>query len=303
MQPQKIITRIGIGLSAQMLLYQLFGALALSLSYLLLPPDIAQANWVLWTCNYVPYYLIAVPTMLLIFRTIPDSELVPQGKRKLTAKHFLLLLLACWGISGTLGFVSNLIVMLFEVIKGAPLSSTESLEAMMAEPWLYFFISTICAPLMEEYVFRYLLFKKLARFGGKSYVLLSAFVFALSHANLSQMLYAFAIGMVLAALYYFSRNVWHVIALHMTFNFVGGTVLVLLSSYASMTVTMIWSLLTLGCIIAGCITGISWWNRHKQDIFFLPGEVALSKRMVFRNSGMILFMAIIAALVVLGIVL
>ena len=302
MSPEKVVTRIGIGLLAQMILYQLFGVLALSLVYLLVPADIAQADWMLWACNYVPYYLIAMPAMLLIFRTVPNSETAPQNKRRLTVKHFLLLLLACWGISGVLGGMSNLLLMLIEAVKGAPLSSMENLEAMMEQPWLYLLISTVCAPLVEEYVFRYLFFKKLARFGGKSYVFFSAFAFALSHANFSQLLYAFAIGLVLATLYYFTRNVGYVVALHMSFNFFGGAVLVFLNSYAGTTAVMVWSLLTLRCITAGCIIGISWWKRHKQDIFFSPGEAEITKKMVLRSPGMVLFMVVIAALTIVGIV-
>ncbi|MDL2234583.1 CPBP family intramembrane metalloprotease [Christensenellaceae bacterium OttesenSCG-928-L17] len=300
--PKKVFSRIALSAAVQMLLYQLLATVAITCVYAFAPLHIAQAKWMVWVCNYVPYYGIAIPAMLIILRAIPDTEQWQLEKRRIGAKHFVLLLLVCWGISGALGVVSNLITLIIETLKGAPLGSTQSKELMMEQPWLYFFVAVICAPIVEEYVFRYVLYKKLARYGGKVYVLFSAFLFAMCHANIGQLFYAFVIGLVLAAVYYFSGNIRHTIALHMAFNFVGGSVAIFLLHYAGVGMVAAWSLVALGCMTAGCIIGVSWWKKHKQDLYFRPGEMAATRQDMFKNSGTIFFIVIIVAIMLLGIV-
>src|SRR5699024_5291593 len=67
----------------------------------------------------------------------------------------------------------------------------------------------------EELLFRGLLARRLARYGQRPAALVSALLFALYHANLSQFFYAFALGLLLAYAYFYTGTIKTPILLHM----------------------------------------------------------------------------------------
>ena len=90
--------------------------------------------------------------------------------------------------------------------------------------WTVVLYMVICAPIMEEFVFRKLIVDRTVRYGQGAAVIMSGLMFGLFHGNLNQFVYACSLGMFLAFLYVKTGNIKITIALHMMINFVGGVV-------------------------------------------------------------------------------
>lgn len=75
------------------------------------------------------------------------------------------------------------------------------------------------SPVLEEVIFRgYMLNRLLTRFGERESVLITGTVFALCHANLLWMAYAFFMGVFLAALAMKKDNILYSVCVHVGFN-------------------------------------------------------------------------------------
>ena len=70
-------------------------------------------------------------------------------------------------------------------------------------------------------MFRKLLYDKIGGYGVRTYVLVGAFLFALFHANLSQLLYAFVLGAVFCYIYAHTGKLRYTILLHVAINTIG----------------------------------------------------------------------------------
>ncbi len=77
----------------------------------------------------------------------------------------------------------------------------------------------ITAPICEEIIFRGLMLNRLLeQFSERTAVLMTAFVFAVCHGNLTWMCYAFAMGWLLAFVSVKEDNIFYSIIMHMAFN-------------------------------------------------------------------------------------
>ncbi len=74
-------------------------------------------------------------------------------------------------------------------------------------------------PLVEELVFRGVVYERIRQYGGaKVAILLSAVYFGLFHMNVPQGIYAFAIGLIIAWIYYKYKSVWAPVLFHVSAN-------------------------------------------------------------------------------------
>lgn len=97
----------------------------------------------------------------------------------------------------------------------------EALESMFSQPPLLVqvLVVGIIGPVMEELLFRGILFRRLRDYlGFYAAVIFSAAAFGIAHGNLTQGIYAFILGMVLAALYEHFGSLKACIAGHMANN-------------------------------------------------------------------------------------
>lgn len=84
---------------------------------------------------------------------------------------------------------------------------------------LMIFSVVILAPILEEYLFRGILFAELKK-SHKAKIIITALTFAIYHLNLIQGLNTLFIGLVLGYIYYYRRNIKEVILVHMVNNLV-----------------------------------------------------------------------------------
>ena len=86
--------------------------------------------------------------------------------------------------------------------------------------YIALFGSVIIGPILEELVFRYLIYNNLNKFNKKNTsIILSSLIFALVHNGFINIVYAFIIGTILTIIYSKNKNINEVIILHMVANF------------------------------------------------------------------------------------
>lgn len=81
------------------------------------------------------------------------------------------------------------------------------------------FLAGVVAPIIEELLFRVVLFRWLERqYGATIAITSSGLIFGLIHGSLFSLLPISILGMILAALFHRTGNLWSCIALHAAFN-------------------------------------------------------------------------------------
>lgn len=169
----------------------------------------------------VPMYLVGMPLMIVLVRIVPADRL---ERRSMKAGDFVLSAIMCFAVMYASNFVGNIITAIIGILKGSAVDNVINDIASATSMWLVFLVMVICAPIMEEYIFRKLIVDRTVRYGEGIAILISGLMFGLFHGNLNQFAYAFSLGVFLAFLYVKTGNLKITIALHMMINFVGGVV-------------------------------------------------------------------------------
>ena len=87
-------------------------------------------------------------------------------------------------------------------------------------------LACLTAPIAEEAFFRGFLFRGLLRWGAPAAIAVSGFIFSAAHLDLGSLVPFFAVGAVLAWLYWRRGCLWDNIAFHFLFNFTSYMLLV-----------------------------------------------------------------------------
>ena len=187
-----------------------------------------------------------------------------------------------------------------------------------------FLYMVICAPILEEYIFRKLIVDRTVKYGQGVAVVLSGLMFGLFHGNLNQFAYAFLLGMFLAFLYVKTGELKVTIGLHMCINFMGAVVSVLLlkaihleeyqevimngaDSQAVMDYMMkylpgwIGYMIYVLFILAVLVTGIVLFIVYRKKLKLEPGQIAKGRRFktVIGNPGMICYCVFWIAMIII----
>lgn len=175
----------------------------------------------------LPTYFICVPLILWMISRLPAT--IPERKQ-MKPGEFIGALPCVY----TVVIVSNVVGLLFTAILGTAMDHEvqNQVEALVGEmsPLMIFLIIVICAPVVEELLFRKFLVTRTLRYGEGVSVFLSGLMFGLFHGNINQFVYAFTLGCFLAFLYVKTGNIKITIALHAFINFLGSVAVQLLES-------------------------------------------------------------------------
>lgn len=158
---------------------------------------------------------IIVAAVLFIFYYRDSKRLMPVYK-KTTIIHWIFIVIL--GIFGCLA--GNFIVSLSGLIELFPDIYEELAEVQYSgEVWKQFIAIGVAAPVMEEVLFRGLIFRRLRTYCKFPLALvLSALIFAICHGNILQFIYAFLLGLLMAFLYEKFRNLMAPIVFHASAN-------------------------------------------------------------------------------------
>ncbi len=269
----------------------------------LLARILPDSPWRIWIFTFIPLYLLAMPIGIAMLDRIPRIELpkaaltVPQ----LIKVCFISLFMMYGG-----NFISVLLTSLLAPI--APDASQVPVTDFVTADSLFLKILVIVmlAPVLEELIFRKLLIDRMSRYGGKLAVVTSALLFGLLHGNLSQFIYAGALGLVLGYVYLSTGRLRYSIGIHMGVNFLGSIVsswflenldLEALSD-PSRTMEVMASPAFLGYlgfllfILASTVVGLVLLCRSVRDVHFDTAPLELGKgkwKLAWGNAGMIAF--------------
>lgn len=184
-------------------------------------PEILQNPDMVMLFSSVPMYVLGMPLMILLIRTIPKEKI---QKRSMPVGKFFVALIICYGIMYASNLVGSVITYILAALKGRPIDNYTIELAGSASLWVRILIMVIWAPIMEELIFRKVLVDRVVRYGEGTAVVLSGLMFGLFHGNLSQFAYAATIGMFLAFIYVKTGKLRYTIIMHMVVNFLGSVV-------------------------------------------------------------------------------
>jgi len=169
--------------------------------------------------SFLPMYLVGLPIMYLICRRVPKRTL-RRGKMSFP------MVLAMIPIAQLLMTVGNLIGLWLNAfvgaVKGEEVVNQTSELIASAPPVLVFFVVVILGPLVEELIFRKIIFDRLSTFGMPFAIIVTAVSFGLFHGNLYQFFYAVLVGIVLGFIVAKSGNWLYAVLVHAVMNFIGG---------------------------------------------------------------------------------
>lgn len=281
-------------------------------------PQWLENSWGMWLLTFAPLYLIAVPVGLLLLRKVPVK---PLEKHDLKPGRYIVSAIICifmmyaGNILGTV--ITALLQLLPGISAGNPVLGYATDDALL--PKVLFMV--ILAPVIEEYIFRKQLIDRMHIYGGKLAVIASALMFGLFHGNLSQLFYAFALGLVFGYVYLKTGKLRYSIGLHMLINFIGSVVgpfflekLAVLDTMETMDLAALepilpW-LLGFGAyvlvLIGLAITGLVLLCINKRRVSFATAELELPKesrfKTVYMNAGMILLVIGCMALIIANVI-
>lgn len=264
-------------------------------------------------------YIVGMPLIYLMVRKMPVVE--PE-KHKMSAGQFVLSAIMCFSLMYCSNLVGTIITTVIGLIKGSPVETNAASQmAMDANMGLTFFFMVLCAPIVEEFVFRKLIVDRTLKYGQGVAIVTSGLMFGLFHGNLSQFVYAFALGMFFAFIYIRTGKLKVTIGLHMIVNFMGGIVSVLVlkmltnsglydmmsedydpmafadyvmsgegtQAMAALLVLLVYA----GIVFCIVVTGIILFIVFRKKFALKQGEVTLEKGKRFKtiilNPGMILY--------------
>ena len=218
--PRKRFSRLGLGafviLAAAFVLQLVLGAV-LALVY----PEGDQPSWLIWLITFAPMYLVAVPLGLLVIRTAPAA---PRERHSLKPGRIAVITIICIFMMYAGNLVGTIITSLLQSLFGAASLNPVESYAMDGSVWLKLLFMVILAPVIEEYIFRKQLIDRMNIYGERLAVFTSALMFGLFHGNLSQLFYAFALGLVFGYVYLKTGKLRYSVGLHMFINFLGSIV-------------------------------------------------------------------------------
>ncbi|MDR1463899.1 MAG: CPBP family intramembrane metalloprotease [Oscillospiraceae bacterium] len=224
-------------------------------------------------------------------RAIPPAALVG-----LTLAGFLLMYIG--------NIVSTVLNFLIAQIKGEEVTNPILAMGEGSNPWVMLAVLVFLAPLTEEYVFRKLLYRKLGGYGFGIYALCSATVFAMYHMNLSQMIYAFLLGLLFAGVMYYSKQIRYTILLHMSLNLFGGWVpLVLIDRMGMQEAALVTGMITILLAAGGAVSIVLLSQKRQQirremPLLRMPKPTAVE---ILANPGIILLLIALVAMTVVSI--
>jgi membrane protease YdiL (CAAX protease family) len=291
------------------------------------PDALSDVNIVL-ICSMLVTYMVGMPIIYLLMRKMPAKK---PAQHKIKPGQFILAAIMCFALMYCSNLAGTILTTIIGLIKGSAVETNAASQiAMSANMCLTFFFMVICAPIIEELVFRKLIVDRTIKYGDATAIFLSGFMFGLFHGNLSQFVYAFALGMFLAFIYIRTGQIKVTMGLHMIINFIGGIVsvvvlnnltdsglmdmfygdydtealLVMLSGEEGRKIIMALAVLMLYVlfVVAAVIAGVILFIVFRKKFTFNKGDIILEKgrrfKTVILNPGMIVYCVFWIAMII-----
>ncbi len=208
---RRAVSRMALG----SVILMLGGTLGVNLFAALAGPFLSQDPAYILLANDAGMYLAGLPLALLVWNTIPGRPMPLHPVRAPGPVLFF------WygTFALTLGYLASLLTQLLLTLGGLPQASPaeELLFDLQGLPAVV--LVAVVPAVLEELVFRGILYQKLSPYGEEIYVVFSGLMFGLFHGNLSQLFFAFALGCAFALLVSRTGSIAYSMILHFLVNF------------------------------------------------------------------------------------
>lgn len=275
-----------------------------------------MSNSIAYLISFLPMYCIAFPIYLLLGRKI---ESTPPQKHSLPMGKWIIALCICEAIMLFGNLIGLIISAVFTAIFPDITTTTLNNYVFGEEPYLFLFFAVVCAPIVEEMLFRKVFIDRVRKYGDGWAILCSGLLFGLFHGNFTQFFYAAGIGMFFAFLYVRTGKILHTISLHMTINFLGSAVPALLmdsetfNQLLSNDTANIEELLPLlqniipyllfsFCVWIVAIVGLVLLLTSIRKFELQPAQVPTKAKQVLLNPGVLIFSVLCILLFVINMI-
>ena len=268
--------------------------------------------YVQWGLQVLIMYVIAYPLFLVALIGVKPVKL---ERSKMSLEEFVILFLISQGVMVVGNLVSTFITNRLSDVFGYDIENATADLIYDTPVWIIILVAVIIGPIFEELIFRKALIDRFSAYGSRLAIVVSAVAFGVFHGNLSQLIYATGIGLVLGYIYVKTGDVRYTAILHVLMNFFGTATVIfgkdalerienmdpevipggeeaLLMARDSITIFGI-TAVQYGLAIAGIVLLIIWIDKKKFRLPKREGIIAIPDERVFRttalNVGAILF--------------
>ena len=259
---RRTFSRVGAAMLA-MILLPVGAQLLLQGLALAWAPALLEDTVFLYAVSALSTYGIGFPAAMLVLLTLRPEGRDPE-RRRLNAQTWLGLWLLAIGWLYIANMVTLSLMDVLTTLRGEAIPNP--VEALGELPVAFNLIySCLLAPVCEELCFRWMILRRLRPWGDGFAVCASALLFALVHGNLYQMLYAFAVGLVLGGILLHTGSLKGCILLHAGVNFVSAGLLPLASLLGESG-----NLLLALLVLVSMVWALSWtfFQRREQLVDF-----------------------------------
>ena len=219
---RRTFSRVGLAMLA-MLLLPVGAQLLIQTLALAWAPALLENKVFLYGVSALSTYGIGFPAAMLVLLTLRVEGQDP-AKRQLNLQSWLGLWLLAMGWLYIANLVTLSLMDVLTTLRGEAIPNP--VEALGDLPVVFNLVySCLLAPVCEELCFRWMILRRLRPWGDGFALCASALLFALVHGNLYQMIYAFAVGMVLGGILLRTGSIKGCILLHAGANFVSAGLL------------------------------------------------------------------------------
>ncbi len=277
-------------------------------------PGSLQHPSLTYLLGMLPLYVIIFPIALLLFKRL--SAPMPVMKKKISAGKFVLAFLICYAMT----YICNLVARFVCAIIGMSLYNNMADLTSYIHPAVLFFLTVLCAPVMEELLFRKALISHTIQYGEGISILLSGFTFGLFQDRLDRFAAAFVLGIFLGFLYTKTGNIIYTIILHICFDFIDTFLSAfILNTYTDLQYTASTDFITLITehtsqmlpvfiyfffILVMIISGFILFVVNRKKLRTEPGIIRIEKEkrfsIIILNAGMILYITFRLILIILS---
>lgn len=248
-------------------------------------PGLAEQPLFSWGFSLVVSYGVCFPVFCLVMG--PDRAPAPPRRQRIGPLRFGQLAAISVAALYLSSLISQAIIEVIAAARGRPV--LDPVEQMLDYPLVCnLLLMCVAAPVCEEIMFRRLILNRLRPYGDAFAVTASALAFGLMHGNLSQMLYAFALGCVFGYVALLAGGIRHTILLHALINSISALLFPLaqrLGEQAEAALSL--------AILAAVVLGIVFFVALRRDIRLEPGAAELREgtkwRLLFTSPGFLLF--------------
>ena len=151
-----------------------------------------------------------------------NTEKTPLNRPKMAVGRTILYIIIAYFIAIVIQIVGFSIIQTLTGAGSDAISNADEVRRLIDFQQLFIVVVVFCAPIIEEVVFRGILFRRLAD-AGRYYpaIIFSSALFAVAHMQFLSVFIFFMLGYLLADLYWRTNRLWAPMALHFLVNGVG----------------------------------------------------------------------------------